>query len=66
MASLGGRLGAYRAALAGESSFEDALARNVTLLEGRRPEALAERLLALRAQLDAAATDDVLAGRIER
>ena len=66
MASLGGRLGAYRAALAGESSCEEALQRNVTLVEGRGPEALTERLRPLRTQLDAASNDEVLAGRIER
>ena len=66
MASLGGRLGAYRAALAGEGSFEDALRRNVTFVEGRGPEALAERLLALRKQLDASAAGEVLAGAIAR
>ena len=66
MASLGGRLGAYRAALAGEASLEDALRRNVTLPEGRGPEVLAERLRVLAGQLDGTATDEVLAGRIER
>jgi cytochrome b pre-mRNA-processing protein 3 len=66
MASLGGRLGAYRAGLAGEASFEEALRRNVTLLDGKGPEPLAERLRAFAGQLDAAADSEVLAGRIER
>jgi cytochrome b pre-mRNA-processing protein 3 len=66
MASLGGRLGAYRATLAGEGSFEDALRRNVTLVEDRGPELLAERLLALRSQLDTTAASGVLAGSLAR
>ena len=66
MASLGGRLSAYRAALAGEGSFEDALRRNVTFDEGRGPEALAGRIRALSDELANAATADILAGRIER
>jgi cytochrome b pre-mRNA-processing protein 3 len=66
MASLGGRLGAYRAALVGEASFEEALRRNVTLLDGHGPEALAERLRALRTALDGAAIGDLLAGGIAR
>jgi cytochrome b pre-mRNA-processing protein 3 len=66
MASLGGRLGAYRAGLAGEVSLEEALRRNVTLLDGHEPESLAKRLRTLAGQFDAAATGEVLAGRIER
>jgi cytochrome b pre-mRNA-processing protein 3 len=66
MASLGGRLGAYRTALAGESAFAEALQRNVTLEDGYGPEPLAERLLALRAQLDTAVAEAVLGGTIER
>ena len=66
MASLGGRLGAYRAALAGEGPLEEAVRRNVTLLEGTGPDALATRLRALAAGLDAAETSALLAGRVER
>lgn len=66
MASLGGRLGAYRAALAGETSLEDALQRNVTFASGRARAALSERLRALAAQLERTATGEVLAGRIAR
>ena len=68
MAVLGGRLGAYRSALAedGNAALEDALRRNVTLLEGRGPEALAARLRDLHRLLRDVATDDLLTGRIER
>lgn len=66
MASLGGRLGAYRAGLAGEAPLEDAVRRNVTLLDGEEPGLLAERLRALSGQLGDIATADLLAARIER
>jgi len=66
MASLGGRIGAYRAALAGAAPLEDAVRRNVTLLDGSGPEALAERLRALAAQLDSTPAEVLLAGRIAR
>ena len=66
MASLGGRIGAYRAALAGAAPLEEAVRRNVTLRDGSGPEALAERLRALGAQLDATAADALLGGRIAR
>ena len=66
MASLGGRLGAYRAALAGEAPLEDAVRRNVTLVDGREAEALAHRLRAFAGELGETATTDVLAGRIAR
>lgn len=66
MSALGGRLGAYRSALAGEASLEDAARRNVTLIEGASPAALAARLRALADELEAMPTADVLAGRIER
>ncbi|MGZ5792670.1 MAG: ubiquinol-cytochrome C chaperone family protein [Croceibacterium sp.] len=66
MASLGGRIGAYRAAFGNQDSLEDALQRNVTLLEGHGPEALAERLRALAAHLGTAAASEVLAGHIAR
>ena len=66
MASLGGRLGAYRAGLAGEASLEEALRRNVTLLDGQGPEALAQQLRALAARLEMAPTDEVLAGQVAR
>ena len=66
MASLGGRIGAYRAALADPVLLEDAVRRNVSLLDECGPEALAERLRSLAAQLDATAADALLAGRIAR
>lgn len=66
MASLGGRIGAYRAAFGGQDSLEDALRRNVTLLKGHGPEALAERLRALAAHLGTAAASEVLAGHTGR
>jgi cytochrome b pre-mRNA-processing protein 3 len=68
MASLGGRLGAYREALAqsGNEALEDAARRNVNLLAGAGPEELAKRLRALAAQLDRMAADGVLAGTIQR
>jgi cytochrome b pre-mRNA-processing protein 3 len=68
IAVLGGRLGAYRGALAEEDNrpLEEALRRNVTMLEGRGPEALAARLRDLHEQLRGISTQDLLAGRIER
>ncbi|HEY7806685.1 MAG TPA: ubiquinol-cytochrome C chaperone family protein [Croceibacterium sp.] len=66
MASLGGRLGAYRAALAGDAPLDEAVLRNVTLLDGREPTPLAERLRALSARLGDTSAADLLAGRIER
>jgi cytochrome b pre-mRNA-processing protein 3 len=68
MAALGGRIGAYRDALnaTADTSLEDALKRNVTLLEGRQPAALAARLRELDAQLRDTSSEDLLAGRIER
>lgn len=66
MGALGGRLGAYRKALAGEGSIDEAAKRNVSLIEGHGPEALARRLRSLAADLDKAAPGDILAGRIER
>jgi cytochrome b pre-mRNA-processing protein 3 len=65
MASLGGRLGAYRAAFAGESALADAVRRNVTLLDGSGPEPLAARLEALWARLEGSATQAIHAGEIE-
>lgn len=67
MGLLGGRLGAYRAALAGDGDFGDALVRN--LYRGERPAAAAlahveDRLLALRAALAQTPLDALLAGRL--
>jgi cytochrome b pre-mRNA-processing protein 3 len=68
MASLGGRIGAYRQALAenGDAALEEAAGRNVTLAEGAAPRALARRLRALADNLDAMATADIAAGALPR
>ena len=55
MSTLGGRLGAYRTALAGDrEALENALIRNVTLADETRLGALASRMEQLRARLAAA------------
>jgi cytochrome b pre-mRNA-processing protein 3 len=61
---LGGRLGALRAALAapGEDELEAALARNVTMAEGRGTEALARRLRALHDKIAAIDSKKLLVG----
>jgi cytochrome b pre-mRNA-processing protein 3 len=68
MAALGGRLGAYRAALAEaeEAGLEAAVARNVTLLEGHGPEALARRLRTFAGQLGQLPTAALLGGVVGR
>jgi cytochrome b pre-mRNA-processing protein 3 len=68
MASLGGRLGAYRVAMTakGNQGLEGAVLRNVTLAGESGPEALAKRLRALADQLGGIVTADLLAARIER
>lgn len=68
MASLGGRLRAFRVALADESgdTLEDAVMRNITLQEQAGTEALAGRLRHLWGDLSSLAADDLLAGRIAR
>lgn len=68
IATLGGRLGAYREALAvhDDAALVEAVRRNVSLNEGTGAQAVAARLRALSAALSAIAVDDLLAGRIER
>ena len=68
MASLGGRIGAYREALAGkgEAAMAEAVRRNVTLNDGAEPLAVARRLRALADGLDDAAIPDILAGTVQR
>ena len=67
MATLGGRLGAYRAALADDDgALAEAVRRNVTVNEGVGPEPLATRLRDLADRLAATEADELLAGRIER
>src|SRR5688500_1819007 len=63
---LGGRLGAFREALAkpDESPLEAALMRNATMAEGRESDGLARRLRAFAEALGQLDTDEVLAGRI--
>jgi len=66
VAALGGRLGAFRKALAGdgEAAFEAALERNVTMAEGRGTQDLARRLRAFAGKLGTLGSDEVLAARI--
>lgn len=66
MSALGGRLGAYREALAqdGNAALAEAAARNLRLAEGAAPDAAAEGLRALHTRLGAAGSDAVLAGEI--
>lgn len=67
MGVLGGRLGAYREALPqGEAALAEALARNVTLIDGAEPAKVARAALALAGQLDAMSAEDVLAARFAR
>jgi cytochrome b pre-mRNA-processing protein 3 len=63
---LGGRLGALREALPGRdaASLEEALARNVSLTEGRDAAALAERLHAFADKVAALDSKALLAGKI--
>jgi cytochrome b pre-mRNA-processing protein 3 len=67
MSALGGRLGTYRAALAGEANLEEALERN--LYRGETPgtdavDHVAAGLRALAARLDGLGLDDLRAGRM--
>lgn len=63
MATLGGRMGAYRAAVAvGGQQLAQAIHRNVTLADASRAEAVANRLRDLAAQLAASDDEALLAG----
>jgi cytochrome b pre-mRNA-processing protein 3 len=65
MATLGGRMGALRTALAASvDAVEDVVRRNVTLREDADVEAIATRLSALAARLDAIGDAGLLAGEI--
>ena len=66
MSAMGGRLGAYREALAqeGNAALEAALVRNVTLVDGADSAALAERVRALAARLAAADDAALLRGEL--
>lgn len=67
MAVLGGRLGAYRNALAaGGPELDAAIARNVTLTDGTSPKEVAGTLRDLSWQLEALDSRAVLAGEIVR
>ncbi|MFT4027427.1 MAG: ubiquinol-cytochrome C chaperone family protein [Novosphingobium sp.] len=64
MSVLGGRLGAYREALAGgsDAALAEAIDRNVSLGDGRDPALAAARFRALAAEVDALPADKLLAG----
>jgi cytochrome b pre-mRNA-processing protein 3 len=67
MSALGGRLAAYRAALAGEAPLEDAIVRNIYRGEAPRDAALvhvAGALRAFAAQLDGHDAETLLAGAL--
>ncbi|MET0240496.1 MAG: ubiquinol-cytochrome C chaperone family protein [Sphingobium sp.] len=67
MSALGGRLGAYRAALAGEGDLGEALERNLYRGEAPAPAAVAHAAAGLRRFADGlagASLDDIRAGRI--
>jgi len=67
MSVLGGRLGALREALPrGVEEVAEVVIRNVTLIDGAGPGKVAERLLALDAQLAAVPAEQVLRGDIAR
>ena len=67
MSVLGGRLGAYRTALAegaGPEALTGAVDRNVTLAEGHDAAPLAQMLRAWNHQLEAVSSETILAGEI--
>ncbi|NML92143.1 ubiquinol-cytochrome C chaperone family protein [Novosphingobium olei] len=65
MSTLGGRLGAYREALAaGEQPLAQAVSRNVTLVEGADPLLVAQRIRAFAAGLALEPAHRVLAAEI--
>lgn len=68
MSTLGGRLGAYRDGLAAsdDAVLIEAVRRNVTLVDGADPAAVADEMRRLAAALSAVDNDGLLAGRIAR
>lgn len=67
MSVLGGRLGAYREAMAGEKdALLPVIDRNMTLAGHSDREYLAGQIVALARQLEAASAEDILAARIAR
>ena len=67
VSAMGGRLGAFREAFAeGETSLENAIARNISLANGATPAALASRLRELARQLETIPAQSLLAAEIVR
>lgn len=68
MGALGGRLDAYRTALAeaDDTALTEVVERNVTLIEGADPAAIAAEMRVLAATLDATSDTDLIAGVIAR
>lgn len=68
MSTLGGRLGAYREGLAadGDAVLAAAVQRNVTLVDGAGPAAVAAELRSIAATLAALDDADLLAGKFAR
>lgn len=65
MATLGGRMGAYRTALAdGEAELTQAVHRNITLADETRASAVARRMAVLADRLAARSDSAILAGDI--
>lgn len=64
VSAMGGRIGAFREALAGERAMEDVVAKNITLLDDADGAALAAGLRALADRFAAIADSDVRAGKI--
>ena len=64
VSAMGGRIGAFRKALAGEESLQDAAERNMTLNEGADGAALAQGLQELADRLAGVSPADLRAGRI--
>jgi cytochrome b pre-mRNA-processing protein 3 len=68
LSTLGGRIGAYREALAAEDNavLAAAVARNVSLIEGADPAHVAGEMRAIAARLDSLTAAQLLAGEIVR
>lgn len=68
VSALGGRISAYREGLDSDDPalLEQAVERNVTLLDGASPAPVAERMRALWADLRATPMDDLIEGRVAR
>jgi len=68
MGALGGRLDVYRAALTetDNAALIEAIGRNVTLIEGADPAAIAAEMRVLASTLDASSDADLVAGVIVR